>query len=74
MAELSIVIVLLLVGLGFGGYLFLMLFYPEWVGITGDAARKTMAEHEEGSKADDSDFFEKPKDGGGSGGGSDSAH
>lgn len=62
--EFTAVIVIILVGLGFGSYLFLMLFYPEWVGITGDSARKTMAEHQEGSEVDDSDFFEqkdKPK-------------
>jgi hypothetical protein len=63
--EWTIVIVVLLVGLGFGGYLFLMIFYPEWVGITGESARKTMSEHQEGSVADDSDFF---ADGGGRGG------
>jgi hypothetical protein len=38
-----------------------MLFFPEWVGITGKEARKTMAEHQEGSTADDADFFENKK-------------
>lgn len=59
--EISAVVVLILVALGFGAYLFLMIFYPEWVGITGRAARKTMSEHEEGSRVDDRDFFEPPK-------------
>ena len=60
--EITAVIVIILVGLGFGSYLFLMLFYPEWVGITGESARKTMREHQEGSQADDADFFEEKKD------------
>ena len=55
--EITVVIVVLLVALGFGSYLFLMIFYPEWVGITGDAARKTMKEHQEGSNVDDTDPF-----------------
>lgn len=55
--ESSIIVVLVLVFLGFGSYIFLMIYYPEWVGITGDSAHKTMSEHREGSQADDSDFF-----------------
>lgn len=50
-------IVLFLLFAGFGGYLLLMIFYPEWVGITGKAAHKTLAEHQEGSKVDDRDIF-----------------
>lgn len=55
--EWAIVVVVLLVALGFGGYLFLMLYYPEWVGITGASAHKTIAEHQEGSSVDDTDPF-----------------
>lgn len=55
--EGTIAIVLILVALGFGSYIFLMIFYPEWVGITGKAAHKTLSEHQEGSKVDDSDIF-----------------
>ncbi|HMN68362.1 MAG TPA: hypothetical protein PKC28_07470 [Bdellovibrionales bacterium] len=57
MNEAAVVLVLFLVFAGFGGYLFLMVYYPEWVGITGNAAKKTLSEHEEGSKVDDSDPF-----------------
>lgn len=52
-----IILVLILVALGFGTYIFLMIFYPEWVGITGKEARKTLSEHEEGSQVDDRDMF-----------------
>ncbi len=48
-----------LVTFGFATYIFLMIFYPEWVGITGKEAKKTLSEHQEGSTVDDSDFFEK---------------
>lgn len=57
MGTAGIVVVLVLLLLGFGSYLFLMVFFPEWVGITGAAAKKTLSEHEEGSKVDDSDPF-----------------
>ena len=53
-----------LVVLGFAAYIYLMLFHPEWVGITGKAAHKTISEHQEGSTVDDSDPFSsenKPK-------------
>jgi len=50
-------IVLVLLFLGFGGYLLLMIFFPEWVGITGKEALRTMKEHQEGSLADDRDIF-----------------
>ena len=53
----TVVVVLVLLFLGFGGYIFLMIFYPEWVGITGKEAKRTMSEHMEGSKVDDSDLF-----------------
>lgn len=52
-----VIIILVLLFLGFGGYIFLMIFFPEWVGITGKAAHKTMDEHREGSQVDDRDIF-----------------
>lgn len=57
MGTAAVILVLCLVAAGFGSYIFLMLFFPEWVGITGKAARKTMSEHQEGSAVDDSDPF-----------------
>lgn len=51
------IVVLVLLVLGFGSYIFLMIFYPEWVGITGKDAMKNINEHQEGSKVDDSDIF-----------------
>jgi hypothetical protein len=55
--EWAVVLMLFLVFMGFGGYIFLMIFFPEWVGITGKSAHQTLSEHEEGSRADDSDPF-----------------
>lgn len=55
--EIAVFIVGFLVVAGFGGYFYLMIRHPEWVGITGKSAKKTIAEHEEGSKVDDSDPF-----------------
>lgn len=55
------IVVLVLVVLGFGSYIFLMIFYPEWVGITGKDALNNMREHEEGSNVDDSDIFSSEK-------------
>lgn len=57
----TIVIVVVLVVLGFSAYIFLMLFYPEWVGITGKGAHQNLREHEEGSQVDDSDPFSSEK-------------
>ena len=34
-----------------------MIWYPEWVGITGKSAHETLAEHQEGAPVDDSDIF-----------------
>lgn len=51
------IVVLVLVVLGFGSYIFLMIFYPEWVGITGKDALKNINDHQEGSNVDDSDIF-----------------
>lgn len=56
----SVILVIFLVGAGFGTYLYLMIFYPEWVGITGKSAKKTLSEHQEGSKAEDEGLFQEP--------------
>jgi hypothetical protein len=57
--DATVILVIFLVALGFGSYIYLMIFHPEWVGITGKSAKKTIREHEEGSTVDDSDFFTK---------------
>ncbi len=57
----TVVVVASLVVLGFVAYLFLMIFHPEWVGITGKRARQNLREHEEGSHVDDSDPFSSHK-------------
>jgi len=38
-------------------YFYLLIYHPEWVGITGNSARKTLEEHKEGSTVDDKDFL-----------------
>jgi hypothetical protein len=40
-----------------GAYFYLLFFHPEWIGITGKSAHKTLNEHREGSRADDKDVF-----------------
>ena len=55
--ELAVILISALVVLGCASYFILMIFYPEWVGITGKAAHQTLAEHAEGSVVDDSDIF-----------------
>lgn len=35
------------------GYFFLMIFYPEWVGMSGEDTRKTLESHKDESKPDD---------------------
>ncbi len=57
MEEWSVLFFVGLVAFGFASYIFLMIFFPEWVGITGKEALKNLAEHQEGSKVDDSDPF-----------------
>ncbi len=39
------------------GYLILMVFFSEWVGITGKVAKKNIAEHEEGEARPDHQLF-----------------
>ena len=55
--EAMVFVVAGLVTTGFGAYIALMIYFPEWVGITGKAAHKTIDEHKEGSQVDDSDPF-----------------
>ena len=58
MNTAAIVIFISLLIIGFAAYIFLLVFYPEWVGITGaDAAKRMREEHQEGSTVDDSDLF-----------------
>ncbi|WII72853.1 hypothetical protein QJS83_03085 [Bdellovibrio sp. 22V] len=38
-------------------YLFLMFFFPEWVGITGSVAKKAIESHETGTNATPDDKF-----------------
>ena len=59
METVGILLVIFLVFAGFSAYIFLMIYHPEWVGITGKEAHKTLGEHVEGSSVDDSDFFAK---------------
>jgi len=59
METAGILLVIFLVVAGFGTYVYLMIYHPEWVGITGKEAHKTLGEHVEGSSVDDSDFFAK---------------
>lgn len=46
MSTLVLIVVGLTIVLGLAGYLFLMIFFPEWVGITGKVARENMKSHE----------------------------
>jgi hypothetical protein len=55
--EWAVVLMLFLVFSGVGGYVFLMIFFPEWVGITGKSAHQTLSDHREGTRVDDSDPF-----------------
>lgn len=50
-------LILFLLFAGFGTYIVLMIFFPEWVGITGKEALRTMSEHQEGSVVDDRDIY-----------------
>lgn len=59
MGEAAVFFFIGLVTFGFVTYVILMLFFPEWVGITGKEAKKTLAEHQEGAPVDDADFFQK---------------
>ena len=43
------VVIFMIVAL-FGVYVFLVIFYPEWVGIAGKKAREIEAKHVEGTE------------------------
>lgn len=47
--DVSIAVFLVggLVVVGVGAYFYLMIFHPEWVGITGKVAMKNLAEHQD---------------------------
>lgn len=57
--EIWLAILILFVSLGsIGAYIFLMIYYPEWVGITGKVAVDAEKSHQEGSKPEkDKDFL-----------------
>lgn len=57
MLEATVGIILFLVGGGIAAYLLLMIYYPEWVGISGKGHQKIVDEHQEGSKSEDPDYF-----------------
>lgn len=40
--DVLIIIIFVLFGLGIFAYFFLMMFYPEWVGITGSDTKKEL--------------------------------
>jgi hypothetical protein len=57
-SGLAIALIIFLVFVTTGAYFVLMFFYPEWVGITGKDAKKTLEEHKEGhSTSTEKDFF-----------------
>ncbi|MBX3040368.1 MAG: hypothetical protein KF789_06625 [Bdellovibrionaceae bacterium] len=49
----AFIIVISLMALAVIAYFLLMIFYPEWVGITGPEAKRTLDEHIEGSDSKD---------------------
>jgi hypothetical protein len=57
MGTLAVVMVVSLVVITSAAYGYLLLFHPEWIGITGKSAHKTLDEHKEGSKVDDKDIL-----------------
>ena len=40
--DAILIIIFVLFGLGIAAYFFLMLFYPEWVGITGSDTKREL--------------------------------
>ena len=57
--AVGLAMVMFLVISGTVVFLFLLIKYPEWVGITGKSGLKTEEEHREGAYSDDSDFLSK---------------
>ncbi len=55
--DSTVILVIVLVTLGLASYIYLMIYHPEWVGITGKSAKKTINEHQEGSIAEDLEPF-----------------
>jgi hypothetical protein len=51
--ETVLIIIFILFGLGLVAYFFLMMFYPEWVGITGSDTKKEL--EEESKRLDEKD-------------------
>lgn len=54
---MTLFLLIFLVAAGFFFYVFLMIFYPEWVGITGKNAQKNLEDHKEGTEASEHEFF-----------------
>lgn len=40
--DTALIVIFILFGIGLVGYFFLMMFYPEWVGITGSDTKKEL--------------------------------
>jgi hypothetical protein len=40
--DVALIVICVLFGVCFIGYFFLMMFYPEWVGITGGDTKKEL--------------------------------
>lgn len=58
MSPVAIIVVSLIV-IGVLSYFVLMIFFPEWVGITGKSAHRVNDQHVEGSESKDVDFINK---------------
>jgi hypothetical protein len=53
----TILVLIAVIALFFFAYIFLMIFYPEWVGITGKSAMKNLDDHKQDSQPEDPAFF-----------------
>lgn len=40
--DMVLIVIFVVFGVGIAGYFFLMMFYPEWVGITGSETKKEL--------------------------------
>lgn len=56
--QMGFLLVAALIVICLAGYFFLMIFFSEWVGITGKVARKNLAEHQEGEAKPDHHLFQ----------------
>jgi len=61
MPSTILLVLAFVVALGFFFYIFLMIFYPEWVGITGKNAQKNLEDHKEGAQVSDPKLFSDMK-------------